>query len=145
METASVKTLEGYRVESEARSHRWYADVTESAGGKDSAPNPEEMMLGAIGSCMAMTGKMYADRKGWAVEGIEIKLEMERIDPTDYPGCTGESKFAHRIREYITLKGDLSDEQRERMIEIMRKCPVRRLVANPVVFEEELVELEAQV
>jgi putative redox protein len=102
------------------------------------------MLLGAVGSCMAMTGKMYADRKGWKLDGIEIKLELERIEPTDYPGCTGDTKFAHRIREYITLKGDLDEDQRTRMMDIMRKCPVRRVVANPVVFEETLVALEPQ-
>lgn len=144
METVNVQTLDRYRVESVARSHQWYADVPAESNGQDSAATPEELLLGAVGACMAMTGKMYADRKGWALEEIEIKLELERIEPMDYPGCIGEAKFAHRIREVINLKGSLDDEQRTRILEIMRKCPVRRVVANPVVFEEELIELEPQ-
>jgi putative redox protein len=144
METVTVQTEEGYRVRCIARSHQWYADLPEASGGKDSAPNPEELFLGSLGACMTETGLLYADRKKWKVDGIEIRLELERIDPVDYPGCAGEAKFAHRIREYITLKGDLDDEQRTRMMEIIRKCPVRRIVANPVVFEEELLELAPQ-
>ncbi|HEX2622264.1 MAG TPA: OsmC family protein [Phototrophicaceae bacterium] len=134
MDTVTVHLEDGYRVRNEARSHIWYSD---SPDGADSAANPEELLLAALGSCVVMTAKMYANRKGWALDGIDIKLELERINAADYPGCIGEAKFAHRIREQITLKGDLDDDQRSRILDIMKKCPVRRVVENPVVFEEE--------
>lgn len=135
----NVRLEDGYRVRSEARSHIWYSDSPEGA---DTAANPEEMLLSALGSCIAITGKMYANRKGWALESVEIALELERINPADYPGCTGEAKFAHRIREQITLTGPLDDEQKTRILDIMKKCPVRRVVENPVVFEEETLTPE---
>lgn len=138
MDVVTVRLEDGYRVRSEARSHIWYSD---SPDGADSAANPEELLLSALGSCIAMTGKMYANRKGWRLDDIEITLELDRINPVDYPGCTGEAKFAHRIRENIVLRGDLDEEQKTRILEIMKKCPVRRVVENPVLFEENTLEL----
>ncbi|MBC8170742.1 MAG: OsmC family protein [Anaerolineae bacterium] len=138
METVKVQLEDGYRVRNEARSHVWYSD---SPDGADSAANPEELLLAALGSCIAMTGKMYANRKGWRLDGVEITLELERINPADYPGCAGEAKFAHRIREHIVLKGDLDEDQKTRLLDIMKKCPVRRVVENPVFFEENTPEL----
>jgi putative redox protein len=84
---------------------------------------------------------MYANRKGWRLDDVEITLELDRITPADYPGCVGEAKFAHRIREHIVLKGELDEDQKMRLLEIMKKCPVRRVVENPVFFEENTLEL----
>jgi putative redox protein len=140
VEVVNVKLTEGYRAVSSARGHEWVADLAVADGGADSGPTPEEMLLGAAGACMAETAKLYATRKGWGLEDIQIELTLMRIDPMDYPGCAGESKFAHRISEKIALKGDLSQEQYDRVLEIMRKCPVRRILTNPVLFEDLLVE-----
>ncbi len=141
MDTAVVTLEDGLRVKTEVRGHVWYSDTNEADGGADSAGTPEELLLGALGSCMVMTAKLYANRKGWALDQAEVRLELERIDPTDYPGCTGEAKFAHRIREHITIGGaTLTDEQITRIREIMGKCPVRRVIANPVVFEAMTLE-----
>ncbi|MBC8100166.1 MAG: OsmC family protein [Armatimonadetes bacterium] len=140
MDTIISNTEAGYRVSNTARGHEWYSDAPLTSNGADSAPNPEELLLSALGACIAMTGRMYANRKGWALTGVQVKLELERILPQDYPGCAGDSKYAHRVRETITLTGDLDDEQRNRVLEIMRKCPVRRVMENPVLFEDMVAE-----
>lgn len=142
MDRASVRSLGSYRVAITARQHTFYADVPEASGGEDSAANPEEMLLGALGACMAETALMYAKRKGFPLEDVEIELELERFNAGDYPLYEGEASFIHEIRERVLLYGPLTDEQRGRIMEIMRKCPVRRVVTNPVFFKESLTEAE---
>ncbi len=140
MELVQVKLGDGFRATASARQHEWFTDLPVEDGGQNSAPTPEELLLSAAGTCMAQTAKLYANRKGWPLAGVDIELTLMRIDPTDYPGCAGESRFAHRISEKIILHGDLSQEQHDRIMDIMRKCPVRRVIANPVVFEDQLLE-----
>lgn len=140
METVRVKLTEGYRAVASARGHEWLTDLPGADGGQDSGPTPEELVLSAAGTCMAQTAKLYANRKGWPLDGVQIELTLMRINPMDYPGCSGESKFAHRISEKIALQGDLSQEQYDRILDIMRKCPVRRILTNPVLFEDQLLE-----
>lgn len=135
MEAVTVTLLEDdYQTKIEARQHVWYGDTPEDEGGGDTAPTPEELVMGALGSCMAMTGKMYANRKGWQIDRLVVELDFERFSATDYPAYTGSAAFVHEIRERIIIEGPLDEKQKDRICEIMGKCPVRRLIANPVFF-----------
>lgn len=142
MVQVTVQTEAHYRTRAAARQHTWYADASETDA--DSAPNPEEIFLSSLGACMAMTAKMYANRKGWALEGVQIELSLERMTGAEYPGYQGDAQFVHEIREKITLQGDLDDQQKARLMEIIGKCPVRRVVTSPVFFVETLIDAEAQ-
>jgi putative redox protein len=139
MDKTHVRLDDGYRTTVTARSHVWHGDVPEKDGGQDSDPTPEEMLMGALGSCMAMTAKMYAARKDWPLEAIEISLGFERITASKYPGYVGDAQFVHEVHEQVTLYGPLSDEQKARIMDIITKCPVRRIITNPVFIVEELV------
>lgn len=135
MTVVSVETDQGLRMVARTARHTWYADETVEGGGGDSAPNPVEQLLGALGSCMAMTVHMYANRKGWPLERIEVHLEMQRYDAASYPAYQGDAAFIHEVRERIVLHGEqLSDEQRARLLEISTKCPVRRVLSTPTIF-----------
>jgi len=137
MTTVRVSTDAGFRAVAKARQHVWYADETVEGGGSDTGPTPPEMLLGSLGSCMAITAQMYAKRKNWPVEKIEVNLELERFNAAQYPGYQGNAQFVHEIREQVIIHGDqLSDEQRARLVEIAGKCPVRRVLANPTFFVE---------
>lgn len=138
MDTVSVRTNGAYRATVTARQHFFYADVPESSGGQNSAANPEEMLLGALGACMAQTALMYANRKGFPLHDVEINLEMERFTGADYADYEGDALFVHEIRERITLYGPLTEEQRQRIVEITHKCPVRRAITHPIIFKEEV-------
>ncbi len=141
MTAVTVWTDEGLRTVAQAGHHIWNADEPESDGGTDTAPSPTEMLLGALGSCMVMTVHMYANRKGWPLDKVEVNLELERYSAADYPAYQGEAKFVSEIREHVTVYGDeLTDEQHTRLHDIASKCPVRRVLANPTFF----VELEPQ-
>jgi putative redox protein len=136
---------EGYLAEIINRNHVTHADEPLTDGGTDTAPTPMEMMLGALGACMAITTQMYARRKGWPLEHVEIALDVERFTAGNYPKYEGDAQFVHEIRNQITFRGALTDEQRERLFEIAGKCPVHRVLANPTFFVEELIQAEIAV
>lgn len=136
METANVSTENGYRTIAKARTHVWNADVAEGAGGEDSAPNPEEMLLGALGSCTTMTLHMYANRKGWDLQKVSIDLSFEKVRAEEDPTYDGDAKYVHRIRQDITLHGDLDEAQRARLMDIAGRCPVHRILDGPTTITE---------
>lgn len=142
MSKTTIRLEDGYKAEIKTRSHTWYSDEPESSGGTDAGPNPPEMMLGALGACMAMTGRMYAERKGWPLEAVDVEIDMQRFSGSAYDGYDGDANFVHEIREGIRLHGPLDDEQKARIIEIMGKCPVRRVLANPVFFVDAMIAEE---
>jgi putative redox protein len=86
---------------------------------------------------------LYANRKGWPLEGIDVTADVKRINAADYPQYTGSAPFVHEYREQVVLHGPLSDEQKARLMEIASKCPVRRAIGSPTFFVEELLEAEA--
>lgn len=125
---------EGYRADIHVRNHVVYADEPLEDGGADSAPTPTELLLGALGSCMAITARLYATRKGWPLEGVEVALDVERFAGRDYHAYDGDAAFVHEVRQQITLHGPLDETQRARLLEIAGKCPVHRIVENPAFF-----------
>ncbi|MDE2777536.1 MAG: OsmC family protein [Chloroflexota bacterium] len=126
----------GTRATINARQHQWHADEPADAGGADSAPTPGEMMLGALGSCMAITCRLYAERKGWDLQRVEVTLDYERFKGGDYPAHEGSDAFVHEVREALVFHGDLDDKQRRRLRDIAGKCPIHRLLEYPAYFVE---------
>lgn len=139
MSVTKVTLSNGYKTDIETRQHTYHADEPLDAGGTDAAVTPMEMLMGSLGSCIAITMKLYADRKKWAVERIDIELDIERFNGKDYAEYEGDAQFVHEIREKITIVGDLTDEQRERLLDIATKCPVSRAIEFPAFFKRELV------
>jgi putative redox protein len=117
------------------RGHTWFADEPIDGGGTNLAETPVEMMLGALGACMAITAKLYAERKKWDLKDVEIKLDSQRFNGKDYADYTGDATFVHELTQNIVLHGDLTDDQREKIVEIMGKCPVHRIIELPAFFK----------
>ncbi|MCA9884200.1 MAG: OsmC family protein [Anaerolineae bacterium] len=141
MAKATVKLgPEGYRTIIKSGNHEYIADEPVDAGGTDTGPTPSEMLMGALGACIAITCRLYAERKKWPLEGVEIALESERFNGKDYADYDGDELFVHEIRKSIVFKGDLTDDQRERLLDIAGKCPVHRTIALPSFFKTELVD-----
>ena len=139
MSTKVVLPEAGYQTTIYTRDHVYHADEPESSGGTDTAVTPMEMLLGSLGSCIAITLRLYAERKKWDLTGVELELDSERFNGKDYADYEGDELFVHEIRKRIVLKGDLSDDQRERLMDIAGKCPVHRLIATPTFFVDELL------
>lgn len=110
--------------------HVIWADEPPENGGQDEGMEPFELLLASLGSCTAITVRMYADRKGWPLEAIEISLTL--VQDTD--------RKTTRIHKRIDLKGELSDDERKRLLQIADRCPVHRLLLNPLELTSELVE-----
>lgn len=127
-------------------SHTYYADEPIADGGTDRGPSPTQMVMGALGSCIAMTMRLYADRKGWAFESVELELDFERFKGKDYPAYEGNERYVHEITKKVTLHGaSLTPEQKERIIEIGGMCPVHRLLGSPNFFVQEIIEQEQSI
>jgi putative redox protein len=132
--TASVGPS-GYRTEISAGPHRFHADEPVPLGGTGTGPTPYELLLGALGSCMAMTLRMYADRKRWPLHGVRIHLRTERAHEQDCEKCEDEEVGLPRIARRIELTGPLSDEQRNRLHQIADRCPVKQTLQRGLVVE----------
>ncbi len=128
VETASGKFQQTVKV----GKHVFLADEPESFGGTDSGPSPYDLLLAALGSCTSMTMKMYADRKGIPLESVQIELEHSREHVDDCKSCNNEVNRIDVIDRSIILRGNLTDEQRQKLLEIAEKCPVHRTLENRI-------------
>ena len=106
--------------------HRVVSDESESHGGTDAGPNPQELLAASLASCTAVTVEMYARRKGWEIGDVVVDVDYEpsqRGSPT---------RFAMNVR----LPKELPEEQSERLMQIAAKCPVHRTLEGEVMFDE---------
>ncbi len=110
-----------YRTTINAHGHTIIADEPASLGGRDAGPGPFALLLSALGACKAITCRMYADRKGIPLEAMHVALSIDR---TDHSNAT--------ISARIALEGDLTDDQRHRLLEIAGKCPVERTLLGTI-------------
>jgi len=110
--------------------HVIWADEPRDNGGQDEGMEPFELLLASLGSCTAITVRMYADRKQWPLNSILISLSLAQ----------DKDRKMTRIHKRIELKGSLSAEQRARLMEIADRCPVHRLLLNPLEITSELLE-----
>ena len=112
--------------------HRLIADEPVSAGGEDLGLSPYEFLLAALGSCTSMTVGMYARRKDWPLRQITVRLRHSRAYAKDCAECPENDMLLDRIERDIRLDGDLSGEQRMRLIEIANRCPVHRTLTSRI-------------
>lgn len=116
----------GYRVDLHARTHGLTADEPRPLGGTDAGPTPYELLLASLASCTAMTLRMYADRKHWPLEDAVVLLRQSRPHEPDCETCETESVGVVRIERRIELSGALSEQQRERLLQIADRCPLKQ-------------------
>ena len=117
--------------------HSFITDEPIEAGGEDAGPDPYTLLLAALGSCISMTVMLYARRKQWPLERVSVQLRQNRVHATDCKECSEKQEgYIHRIERSVTVTGQLSDEQRARLLEIAKKCPVHRTLTSPIVIAE---------
>lgn len=109
-----------------ARRHYFAADEPVKAGGTGEGPSPYDLLAVALGACTSMTLRMYADRKEWPLQEVVVYLYHETIHARDCADCETRVGKIDRIEREIEVKGALSHEQEQRLLEIANKCPVHR-------------------
>ncbi len=127
-----ARRRDGYAHDVEIEGHVVRVDEPVAAGGTNTGASPTRLVAAGLASCVAITMEMYADRKGWDVGPVEVEVD---VTYRDYTPLT----FAVTLR----LPPELSDERRERLLAIARKCPVHKLIAGEteVVIADEVEAL----
>lgn len=140
-----ARTGTALRTNVTANAHALVADEPVSAGGADSGPTPYDYLLAALGSCTTITLRMYADRKGWPLEMVTVRLGHQKVHAGDCAQCETKDGRIDRIGLDIELEGPLDEPQRRRLLEIAERCPVHRTLESEVMMEASLVRTEDRV
>jgi uncharacterized OsmC-like protein len=128
VESASPEFLENISL----GRHRLQADEPLSAGGQDAAPAPYELLLAALGACKAITVRVYAQRKQWPLQGVQINLSHAKVHAEDSADSDGGGSLIDQIDVEIKLEGELSAEQRRILLLVAEKCPIHRTLTSRV-------------
>ncbi len=126
----------------QAGRHGMVADEPEEFGGNDFGPSPYELLNASLGACTSMTLQMYARRKGWDLQRVQVHLSHSKTTfyHDDMKELNPKTSKIDRFERIIELRGELSDEQRKKLMEIANKCPIHRTLASPHVFATKLKE-----
>jgi putative redox protein len=119
-----------YQQRVQAGQHIMLADEPESMGGNDAGPAPFDFLMAGLGACTSMTLRMYAERKGLALSRVSVTLSHDKIEV--------DGVQQNRINRQIMLDGNLSDSERQRLLEIAEKCPVHRALSQSFILESQL-------
>jgi putative redox protein len=126
-----VSSDSGLAQEIVSGNHRWRADEP-APFGTDTGPSPYELLLAGLGACTSMTLRLYAQRKGWDLQRVTVRLQHFRIHAEDCADCETKQGFVDRIDREIELTGGLDDAQKRRLIEIAEHCPVHRTLISEI-------------
>lgn len=107
--------------------HELIADAPEAFGGDDSGPEPHDLLAASLAACTALTLTMYAKRKGMQLDDVRVAIDH------------GQQEGAYELRRRIELLGQLSPEDRERLLDIANKCPVHKTLSGAIRIQTDVV------
>lgn len=120
--------------------HFFYVDEPKGKGKEDRGPSPYDLLLGSLGSCTSMTLILYARRKEWPLESLEIELSQSRSHEEDCKACESDQRYSMRIDRRIKMEGPISMDQKRRLMDIAKRCPVAKLLSSDIQIVDELLE-----
>lgn len=106
--------------------HTFFVDEPVEVGGQDKGPTPYDMLLSALGTCTAITLRVYANQKQWPLEAIEIRLRHQRVHEQDCEHSEEPGYMLDEVHKEVRFLGPLSDAQRQRLQLVSEKCPVQK-------------------
>jgi putative redox protein len=121
-----------YHTEIFADGHILISDEPVELGGKNEGINPTLLLLASLGSCTAITLRMYADRKKWPIEKIRVELSLDVVK--------SELQQTSYIKRHLHFEGDLSAEQKNRLLNIADHCPLHKIMTNPIVITTNVLD-----
>lgn len=104
----------------EIGSHHLLTDVPAALGGEDTGPEPHDLLAATLAACTALTVTMYARRKGWPLDDINVSVEHAKTD------------HAYTFSRRVTYIGSLNAEQREMLTTVANKCPVHKTLSGEI-------------
>ncbi len=120
------------------------ADEPAAVGGGGTGPTPYDLLAASLGACKSMTMRMYADLKKYPLDSVRVHVTHDKIHARDCADCETKENKIDEFRVRIALSGDLSTEQREKIIAIASRCPVEATLRGEVKVRTETVTAEAE-
>lgn len=129
--TAELK--ENTRVEFSNGRHSWKSDEPVEKGGEDTGPSPYELLLSSLASCTLITLQLYARHKGITLDRVSARYEHEKRDGVDQDG---RKKVVDVLASHVEIEGDFTDAQRQRLEQIVSRCPVHKTIDAGATVED---------
>lgn len=123
---ASLNAADGFTTQMKIGNHYMIADEPISFGGNDFGPSPYELVSAGLSACTVMTIQMYAKRKKWPVENVEVHTSYKKIHAADCNSCEKKDSKISVFNREITFTGNLDEKQQKRLLQIADKCPVHK-------------------
>ena len=130
----------GFRTDIRSGRHALVADEPRSVGGSDLGPSPYDFLAAALAACTSMTLQMYARHKKLPLESATVSVVHDKVHAEDCEDCESGAGKIDEFRRSIALVGELTDEQRARMLEIADRCPVHRTLHGEIKVRSALAE-----
>lgn len=137
---ASLDQKQIFTTELKAGDHYLTADEPESYGGSNFGPSPYELVSAGLAACTAMTIQMYARRKKWDVQNVEVHISYDKRHAVDCEACEDDGAKIDTFSREIKLKGMLDEKQIKRILQIADKCPVHRTLHSETQIITNLIQ-----
>lgn len=111
--------------------HVWNADVDKATGSEDRAPDPHDLLDSALAACTTLTLELYIRRRQLAVTGLRVTVD--RMESKDEQG-----QSVYQMQRRIAIEGDITDADRQRLLDIANKCPIHKLLSGDIRIQSEL-------
>lgn len=135
----TARLIQHYQVELTNGRHIYHADEPLSSNGEDTGPNPYDYLLGGLAACKIITMQMYAQRKGWIIDALELRLSHRKVDAAECQECVTETGKVDIIEVEMTFGPQMTPEQIERLTQISERCPVHRTLTSETVIRTRAV------
>ncbi len=139
-EVAARTLADSFRTDVTADNHTLVADEPRSVGGTGEGPTPYDLLSAALATCTTMTLRMYANFKKIALTSATVRVRHGKVHAEDCADCETKDGKIDEFKRVLELEGDLTDEQRQRMLEIADRCPVHRTLHSEVKVRTELAD-----
>lgn len=116
-----------YETKISSGKHSWIADEPASKEGTDLGPSPHELLASSLGACTSITVRMYADKKGYPLDSVEVHVTIDKRSPED-----------NQFTRVVILSGNLTEAEKERLLSVANACPVHKLLSGKIEIETKL-------
>jgi len=113
--------------------HVWNADVDQTAGSSDLAPDPHDLLDSALAACTTLTIELYIRRRQMAV--TDLRVTVDHVESKDEHG-----EVQYQMQRKIFIQGEATEAERERLMDIANKCPIHKLLSGKISIVSELVD-----